>query len=174
MKTQSCKAKGRRLQQQVRDKILSCFDHLTLDDVRSTSMGAGGEDVQLSTEARRCVPFSFECKNVEKLNVWGAIDQAKDNCPKGSDPVLIMKKNGRDAYAVIHMDAFFELILSKKHAQETKPDTETESLSPKHLDVSSRSDDKQDKKRTREEQSEEIRNVMKRFVKNMNELLDEA
>ena len=114
MKTQSCKAKGRRLQQQVRDKILSCFDHLTLDDVRSTSMGAGGEDVQLSTEARKCVPFSFECKNVEKLNVWCAVDQAKENCPPGSDPVLIMKKNGRDAHALLHMDVFFDLVQSMR------------------------------------------------------------
>ena len=158
MKTQSCKAKGRRLQQQVRDRILSCFDHLTLDDVRSTSMGAGGEDVQLSTEARRCVPFSFECKNVEKLNVWGAIDQAKENCPQGSDPVLIMKKNGRDAHAVIHMDVFFDLILSK-HQPIKQEETSKEPM--------------QDSKRPREENSEEIRNEMKRFLTKMNELLYE-
>jgi len=67
VKTSSAKAKGRRLQQKVRDLILETFSELEEDDVRSTSMGAGGEDVQLSPLARRKFPFSVECKNVEKF-----------------------------------------------------------------------------------------------------------
>ena len=69
MKTSSCKQKGRKLQQKVRDIILESFDNLREDDVRSTSMGAGGEDVLLSPAARDVFPFSVECKNQEKLNV---------------------------------------------------------------------------------------------------------
>ena len=72
MKTQSAKAKGRKLQQWVRDLILETWNELEPDDVRSTSMGAGGEDLQLSPAARRKFGYSVECKNVEKLNVWGA------------------------------------------------------------------------------------------------------
>lgn len=63
MKPSSAKAKGRKLQQQVRDLILETFSDLEPDDVRSTSMGAGGEDVLLSPLARRKFPFSVECKN---------------------------------------------------------------------------------------------------------------
>jgi len=66
---QSRKSKGRRLQQFVRDMILENFDHLEPDDVRSTSMGAGGEDVLLSPAARKVFPFSVECKNVEKISL---------------------------------------------------------------------------------------------------------
>ena len=51
MKTQSCKSKGRRLQQKVVADVLAAFPHLQPDDVRSTSMGCGGEDVQLSPAA---------------------------------------------------------------------------------------------------------------------------
>jgi len=47
LKPQSAKAKGRKLQQWVRDQILQRFPTLSTDDVRSTSMGASGEDVQL-------------------------------------------------------------------------------------------------------------------------------
>lgn len=69
MKTQSCKAKGRKLQQRVRDLILENFEDLEQDDVRSTSMGAGGEDVLLSPKARKYFPFSIECKNQESLGI---------------------------------------------------------------------------------------------------------
>jgi len=42
MKTASGKAKARKLQQMVRDKILEAFPMLEPDDCKSTSMGAGG------------------------------------------------------------------------------------------------------------------------------------
>ena len=48
MKTSSAKAKGRRLQQKVRDLLLETFTELEPDDIRSTSMGVSGEDLQLS------------------------------------------------------------------------------------------------------------------------------
>ena len=78
LKTQSCKGKGRRLQQAVARDIIAAFDHLQEDDVRSTSMGAGGEDVQLSPAARAAMPYSIECKNTE-LNLWGVLEQCKGN-----------------------------------------------------------------------------------------------
>ena len=109
MKTQSAKAKGRKLQQTVRDLILETFTDLEPDDVRSTSMGAGGEDLQLSPAARRKFPYSVECKNVEKLNVWGAYEQAQANCGK-HEPLLIMKKNRKKPLVVLDLEAFIDLL----------------------------------------------------------------
>ena len=40
-------------------------------------MGAGGEDLIMARAAREKFPFSIECKNVEKLNVWEAYEQAQ-------------------------------------------------------------------------------------------------
>ena len=51
MKTQSAKAKGRKLQQLVRDKLIEMLD-IHSEDVKSTSMGAGGEDVTMSSSDR--------------------------------------------------------------------------------------------------------------------------
>ena len=46
MKTRSAKQKGRRLQQNVRDLLLEALsEYLEEDDIRSTSMGAPGEDL---------------------------------------------------------------------------------------------------------------------------------
>jgi hypothetical protein len=109
MKPQSAKAKGRRLQQRVVREILKAFPHLSEDDVRSTSMGAGGEDVQLSHAARASVPFSLECKNVEKLNVWAALEQAAANA-RGNSPCLIFSRNNCGAYAAIPFETFLELL----------------------------------------------------------------
>ena len=109
MKTQSAKAKGRKLQQMVRDLILETFTDLEPDDVRSTSMGAGGEDLQLSPAARRKFPYSVECKNVEKLNVWGAYEQAQANCGN-HEPLLIMKKNRKKPLVVLDLEAFIDLL----------------------------------------------------------------
>ncbi len=109
MKTSSCKAKGRNLQKWVRDLILESFPSLEADDVRSTSMGAGGEDVQLSPAARKLFPYSLECKNVEKLNVWAAYEQAEANSGE-HEPLLVMKKNRKKPLVVIDAEAFVKLL----------------------------------------------------------------
>ena len=109
MKPQSAKAKGRNLQKWVRDLLLENFPSLEPDDVRSTSMGAGGEDLQLSPAARRLFGFSIECKNVERLNVWDAYDQASANSGK-HEPLLVMKKNRKKPLVVLDAETFVKLI----------------------------------------------------------------
>ena len=109
MKTSSAKAKGRRLQQKVRDLLLETFTELEPDDIRSTSMGVSGEDLQLSPAARKLIPFAIECKNQEKLNVWDSLKQAEENSGD-YDPVLIFKRNRSKTYAVVNIEKFIELI----------------------------------------------------------------
>ena len=40
-------------------------------------MGDSGEDILLSPAARKLFPFSVECKNQEKLNIWSSLEQAE-------------------------------------------------------------------------------------------------
>ena len=110
MRPQSCKAKGRRLQQIIASDLLQSFPELQDDDVRSTSMGAHGEDVQLSPAARKLIPYSFEAKNQERLNLWAAISQAETNCPKDVHPAIVVKKNGMAPYVAIRWSRFLQLI----------------------------------------------------------------
>ena len=109
MRPQSAKAKGRRLQQDVVAAIKATFPELVDNDVVSTSMGAGGEDVVLSPAAEKLFPFSVEAKNVEKLNVWTALDQAAANACHGRAPIVVMKKNNKKPHVVISMEAFMSL-----------------------------------------------------------------
>ena len=78
------------------------------DDVRSTSMGASGEDILLSPAARKIYPFSIECKNVEKLNIWKAIEQAREN-GNGHTPMIAFKRNGVNPYVAIPFETFIKL-----------------------------------------------------------------
>ena len=107
MKTQSAKAKGRRLQQWVVKQLIETFD-IHPEDIKSCSMGAGGEDVVMARAAREKFPYSVECKNVEKLNVWDAYDQARANAGN-YEPIVIMKKNGKKPLVIIDAEYFINL-----------------------------------------------------------------
>ena len=107
MRPQSAKAKGRRLQQWVRDQLI---EHLEVhpEDIESRSMGAGGEDLIMARAARQKFPHSIECKNVEKLNVWDAYDQAATNCGD-YEPIVVMKKNGKKPLVVVDAEYYIKL-----------------------------------------------------------------
>ena len=110
MKPRSAKNKGKRLQNKIRDLILEKFNNiLELDDVRSITMGDSGEDILLSPAARRLFPFSVECKNQEKLNIWGALEQAGENSGKHS-PLVIFKRNRSKTYAVLEFKELLKLL----------------------------------------------------------------
>ena len=107
MRPQSAKAKGRRLQQWVRDKLIEQLN-VHPEDIESRSMGAGGEDLIMARDARQKFPFSVECKNQEKLNVWDAYDQA---CANSGDyePIVFIKKNGKKPLVVIDAEYYIQI-----------------------------------------------------------------
>ena len=107
MRPQSAKAKGRRLQQWVRDQLIEQLE-VHPEDIESRSMGAGGEDLIMARAAREKFPHSIECKNVEKLNVWDAYEQASANCGD-YEPLVVMKKNGKKPLVVVDAEYFIRM-----------------------------------------------------------------
>ena len=108
MKPRSAKNKGKRLQNKVRDLILEKFNQLEPDDVRSVTMGDSGEDILLSPAARKLFPFSVECKNQEKLNIWSAYDQASKDC-KGYEPLVVLRRNRSKVLVLLDAEHFVKL-----------------------------------------------------------------
>ena len=108
MKTQSAKAKGRRLQQWFRDLLIDKLD-IHPEDVESRSMGAGGEDLIMARAAREKFPFSIEAKNQEKLNVWEAYKQASENSGD-YEPLVVLKRNNHKPLVLIDAESFVKLI----------------------------------------------------------------
>lgn len=107
MTPRSAKNKGKKLQNWVRDRILHYSPSLEPDDVKSTTMGERGEDVQLSPAARKLWPISIECKSRANYAFYRDYDQAVINCPKGCEPVLVCKANHRPEVVIIDADWFF-------------------------------------------------------------------
>lgn len=106
----SRKAKGRRLQNDVRDLILEIFPHLEPDDVRSTPMGVSGTDIQLSPAAKKVFPYSVEAKNQEKISIWACLDQAIKNAKEGTRGILFFKKNRTKPFVAMELETFIELL----------------------------------------------------------------
>ena len=107
----SSKAKGRRLQNMVRDKLRAAFSSsLEEDDIKSQTMGMTGEDIVLSPAARKLIPYSIECKNVERLNFWQCIKQAEANVHKDCSPALIVKRNQTNPYVAIPLELWISII----------------------------------------------------------------
>ena len=107
MKTQSAKAKGRRLQQWFRDQLIEKLE-VHPEDVESRSMGAGGEDLIMARAAREKFPYSIECKNQEKVNVWESYSQAVENS-KDYEPVVVIKRNNHKPLVVVDAEYFIGL-----------------------------------------------------------------
>lgn len=117
MRPQSAKAKGRRFQQQVRDLWLETFaELLNADDIRSTSMGAAGDDLLLSPLARVVLPYSFELKKQQAPSLWEAFAQSAG---RATDvPVAIFSCNNlklRNALVALPRTHFFGLLQNVPH-----------------------------------------------------------
>jgi hypothetical protein len=118
----SSKAKGRKLQNMIRDALRSAFPILEEDDIKSQTMGMTGEDIVLSPAARKLIPYSFECKNVERLQFWASVEQCETNCKEELSPILVVKKNRKDPYACIPIDVFIGLIKELNERQGMEED----------------------------------------------------
>lgn len=107
--TASLKAKGRKLQQKVRDALLRLHPTLTPDDVRSCPMGSSGADLQLSSEAQRLIPFDIECKKRARIGlVYDALIQARRSNTR--TPLAVVEADRKRPLAVLYLDDFMDLL----------------------------------------------------------------
>ena len=114
MKTRSAKNKGKRLQNSVRDILLETFkEQLEPDDIKSTTMGESGEDIQLSPAARKLFPFAVECKNQERLNIWDSLSQAEWNAGPHI-PLLVFKRNRSKTYISMEINDLIKILNDKE------------------------------------------------------------
>lgn len=112
MKTSSCKAKGRRLQQLVAQKISEAIGLPCGKDqpIESRPMGQSGVDIRLDKEAIKLFNYSVECKNAENFSIPAWIKQAQENQIKGTDWLLVVAKNRTKPIVILDIDAFFSII----------------------------------------------------------------
>ena len=116
MKTRSAKKKGKRLQNTVRNLLVEKYSEvLEPGDIKSTTMGESGIDVQLSPAARKVFPWGIECKNQEAISIWKCLKQAEIAADdEDLKPLLVFKRNKSKIYAVLELQDFLDLLNGKK------------------------------------------------------------
>lgn len=116
MKTASCKAKGRVLQNLVREDLIAA---LGLDPklIRCALMGEGGVDIK---DVSGKLPIAIECKNVEKLNIHDALLQAAKNTVDGLQACVVFKRNKSKVYAAIEWQFLLFLLINWQELEELK------------------------------------------------------
>ena len=118
LKPQSAKAKGRVFQQRVRDLILECFPSLTESDVRSTSMGAPGVDIQLSSAAFTKFPYKVECKSKASIAVYPWLEQHESNT---GTAIVFARANHKEPIVVLYAQDFLKLIKELNEIKNNNP-----------------------------------------------------
>jgi len=111
IKTSSAKAKGRRLQNWMAEKISEMLDIPMGKDecIAPREMGQSGTDVRLIGKAKELFPFAVECKYQETWSIPKWIKQAESNVQDGTCWLLVCKKNRMDPVIVMDAEKFFEL-----------------------------------------------------------------
>ena len=110
IKVSSAKAKGRRLQQWVRDYLHTNLKGIEKDDVTSTPGGVNGPDIGLSPLARRLFPWTVECKARSAFSIYAALEQAERNLLAKTKPVAILRGDRKRPLALLYADDFLEII----------------------------------------------------------------
>jgi len=113
-RARAAKQKGRLGQQEIRDAILEKFPELEPDDVKSTTMGDGGEDIQLSPAARKLLPITIEVKRRKSgmKTAYDYINQAKAH--KKGEPVVFFRADRQEWITMISLDHYLDLIRRPK------------------------------------------------------------
>jgi hypothetical protein len=115
MKSRSAKNKGRRLQNLLATKLREYFPTFQIADIRPVMMSGTGMDIQLSSAARTAIPYGFECKCVEALNIWSAIAQAEENAEEGLTPAVVFSRNRMpEPYVAVPLSCFLRLLAGPK------------------------------------------------------------
>jgi hypothetical protein len=108
----SRKAKGRRLQDWVRDSLRGLSLALTEEDVRVAIMGESGADIKLSKQGKRYFPYDIECKNNE---TWKGIYKAYDQAVTHGElePLVFIKMNKKRPLAIVDAEHFIRLNVNR-------------------------------------------------------------
>lgn len=112
--TRSAKAKGRRLQNYVAEKIseITGLPWGKDEEIQGREMGQSGVDIKLSKRARKRFPFSVECKaqELKSIPIHDWMGQASKNIYPGTKPLLVVKRNFDTPLALIDLKTFMQLV----------------------------------------------------------------
>lgn len=106
----NAKQKGNRFERQVAKQINKKFENA---NCRRTPLSGGMNfkgDILSINDNSIISEFSFECKNQEKLNIWKALEQSRNDAPQRTMPVVVFTKNFEREYIALEFEDFLNIL----------------------------------------------------------------
>jgi len=105
----SSQQKGKRFEREVAKQINNKFS----TKVRRTPLSGGMDfkgDIICIDDSSIISEFSWECKNQEKLNIWKALQQSRNDATQRTLPVVVFTKNHEKEYIALELEDFLNII----------------------------------------------------------------
>jgi len=109
MSGKSSQQKGKRFEREVAKQINNKFS----TKVRRTPLSGGMDfkgDIICIDDSSIISEFSWECKNQEKLNIWKALQQSRNDEPQRTIPVVVFTKNNEKEYIALELEDFLNIL----------------------------------------------------------------
>lgn len=120
MKAYYRRKKGKRLEL----KVAALIRNKGLDE-RAQRMPLSGAMTHLEGDIHTRLPYHFECKNQERVQLWEFWEQTRSQAPAAHAPVLVVSGNFRPILAVVDVELLLNLLRIEqdylKTATETPP-----------------------------------------------------
>lgn len=113
MKTSSCKAKGRVLQDKIRDlyRVHGSLRGLVAGDIESRPMGQNGVDLILSPAALKVYNHSIECKKHAQVRIPAEFKKHYKKYKDDGSLVLLFSENNRsETLVTLRAEDFIKLV----------------------------------------------------------------
>ena len=106
MLTKSAKAKGRLLQNWVREQLIF-FLLFKEDEISTAVMGEKGADVKIVPDSQCWFPYLIECKSQKRgfSAVYDAYEQCENHKGRG-EPLVFIKQNRKKPLAIVDAEYF--------------------------------------------------------------------
>ena len=110
--------KGKRFELQIAKYLSKEFE----TSIRRTP-NSGGLSIKGDIMATQGIlsEFNWECKNQEKLNIWKALHQSKNDCiGSHKEPLVVFTKNFEKDYVALELKDFVQLLLELEQLRNGK------------------------------------------------------
>lgn len=86
------------------------FNRDLSEDIKSTTMGESGADIQFTGEARKIFPWAVECKSRKSFKTIYDMYYQSDSCE--GENVLVIKQDRDKPLAVVDAELFITIMTS--------------------------------------------------------------
>mgnify|MGYP003636838854 CR=1 FL=1 len=106
--------KGKRFELQIAKYLSREFNNIKISRTPNSGGLSLKGDILCTDDNSILSKFNWECKNQEKLNIWKALEQSKNDCATVGNrkkPLVVFTKNHHSDFVALELEDFVQLLL---------------------------------------------------------------